>query len=420
MHNLKNKGGLFMLKNKLKILVAIVLVILMLSTFCYATDTAPISTNPTDQQTNTQEGADTTTTQGSSEDNWVKTDLYLCEDSPNVTQVVDGNAFIIGRDVTISGEIGGDLFVIADKLTINGGYVYSSIFAFANEITINGVVYDVYANCATLNLEKDGFIYRDLRVNADTINLNGKVRRNAHISANTIHLAEDIGTVIYGDLSYTTGKEMTFAQGLISGNTTYQASSNYSEGILSILIRLLGSVFYTFVLVMLLIWLTPKFVDRVTNMSTKKTFVSLGIGIVSPFVATLASILLILSVVGVTIFTSMVFAGSLLGMFGLAITSLFFGGLICKLLKQNGNVKLVIFTLISTIILWLLALIPYAGWVISLLLTLFGIGITLVNMVYRKESTKKEETPKKEKKVAKKKEDKTITKSENTDKKEDK
>lgn len=405
-----------MLKNKSKFLVAIVLVILMLSTFCYATDTAPISANPTDQQTNTQENTDTSTQPTAEDANWVKTDLYLCEDSPNVTQVVDGNAFIIGRNVTISGEIGGDLFVIADKLTINGGYVYSSIFAFANEITINGVIYDVYANCATLNLEKDGFIYRDLRVNADTVNLNGKIRRNAHIAANTINLAEDIGTIVYGDLSYSTGKELTFSEGLVSGKTTYEATSHYSEGIFSILTRLLGNVFYTFVLVMLLIWLTPKFVDRVTNMGVAKSFISLGVGIASPFVAILASILLILSIIGVTIFASMVFAGSLLGMFGLAIASLFFGGLICKLLKQQGNAKLVIFTLIANIVLWLLALIPYVGWIISLLVTLFGIGITLVNMVCRKEITKKEITTKKE---PKKKKDKTTTKTENSDKKQD-
>ena len=408
-----------MLKNKSKFLVAMVLVILMLSTFCYATDTAPISANPTDQQTNTQENTDTSTQPTAEDDNWVKTDLYLCEDSPNVTQVVDGNAFIIGRNVTISGEIGGDLFVIADKLTINGGYVYSSIFAFANEITINGVIYDVYANCATLNLEKDGFIYRDLRVNADTVNLNGKIRRNAHIAANTINLAEDIGTIVYGDLSYSTGKELTFAEGLISGNTTYEATSHYSEGIFSILTRLLGNVFYTFVLVMLLIWLTPKFVDRVTNMGVAKSFISLGVGIASPFVAILASLLLILSIIGVTIFASMVFAGSLLGMFGLAIASLFFGGFICKLLKQQGNVKLVIFTLIANIVLWLLALIPYVGRIISLLVTLFGIGTTLVNMVCRKEITKKEITTKTTKKEPKKKEDKKTTKTENSDKKQD-
>ena len=69
----------------------------------------------------------------------------LAEDKVTIDKVVDGNAFVAAKEVTVTGEIGGDLFVVADKVTIEGGYVYSSLFVCANEVTINGVVYDVYA-----------------------------------------------------------------------------------------------------------------------------------------------------------------------------------------------------------------------------------------------------------------------------------
>src|SRR5574344_1817979 len=134
-----------MLKKNSKILVALFLILALVSSFSFATveprtveedeasnvvldeTTATIS----DDETSTDEDAT------SSENSWVNNDLFISEDTVNVSDVVDGNAFICGKDVTISGEIGGDLFVVADKLTISGGYVYSSIFACANEITIN-------------------------------------------------------------------------------------------------------------------------------------------------------------------------------------------------------------------------------------------------------------------------------------------
>lgn len=373
-----------MQKTKSKILLAVFLIILLLTSYSLATNETtadPISTT-----------SETTSTDQS---NWVNSDLLLSEDKVTISNVVDGNAFVAAKEVTVSGEIGGDLFVIADKLNIEGGYVYSSIFACANEITINGVVYDVYAICNTFNLESNGFIYRDMKINGSTININGKVRRDAYLSANNINLNAEAGTLIYGDLNYCSNSEISIPEGAVTGETTYSklntTVNNNSVGItiLNYVLSLVKTLLFTFVIAMILLWLTPKFVERLGKMGVAKSFVSLGIGFATPIAFVIASVLLILSIVGVQLFTLGMFAFIILAYIGFSVASIFFGKLFTKLLKMEGNVKFVLFTLLSTFILWALGQIPVVGWLFSLIIALFGIGATLVNMVWKKEKEDK-------------------------------
>lgn len=380
-----------MLKAKSKILLAIFAIIMLVSSYCFAT-VEPISEAPT---TTGEDSSNTTEVPEDISSSWTNSDLYIFEDKVTISNVVDGNAFVMGSEVTISGEIGGDLFVIADKLNIDGGYIYSNLFALANEITVNGVVYDIYAACDTFNLEAEGFIYRDMKITSSNVNLKGKVRRDAYISSSNISFVEDAGTLIYGNLNYSSNSEIAIPEGIVTGEVKYTQEDailedTVGETILSYVIDLLQTLLLTFVVTLLLIWLTPKFVERVGKMSVAKSFVSLGIGFATPVALIIVSVLLLISSIGATIFLTGTFAFTILAIIGNTIASIFFGKLFTKVLKMEGNVKFVLFTLVSCLILWAVYLIPVVGGILSFIVTIFGIGTTLVNMVSRKE--KKEET----------------------------
>ena len=379
-----------MLKKKSKILLSVLFVLLLLSSVCLATDDTSLiddSVVVTSDTNNTQE-VDTT----SSTTNWVNTDLYLSEDKVTIDKVVDGNAFVAAKEVTVTGEIGGDLFVVADKVTIEGGYVYSSLFVCANEITINGVVYDVYAISNNFNLESNGFIYRDLKVTGSNINLSGKIRRDAYISAKSLTLNEQSGTIVYGNLEYSTPSEITIPEGAVSGSVKYNVNTSNTEKETSIASIILGYVseaiqalLLTFVLTVILLWLTPKFVNRVGNMSVGKSFASLGIGVITPVVLVIVALLLAISVIGLKMLLPATFIFVVFSLIASSITSIFFGKLFTKLLKTDSKVKFVLFTLLSNLVLWLLTKIPFVGGFIGFLIYAFGIGTLLVNIVCRKE-----------------------------------
>lgn len=382
-----------MLKKKSKILLSVLFVLLMLSSVCFATEDIVLSESSeavtseavTTDANSTQE---TETDSTSSTANWVNTDLYLAEDNVTIDQVVDGNAFVVAKEVTITGEIGGDLFVVADKVTLDGGYIYSSLFVCANEVTINGVVYDVYAVSSNFNLESSGFIYRDLKVVGSNISLSGKIRRDAYISAKSLTLSEESGAIVYGNLNYSAPSEITIPEGSVSGDVKYTVNTSdvekeisVSSTILSYVFEAIKALLLTFVLTAILLWLAPKFVNRVGSMSVGKSFASLGIGIVTPFVFVIVALLLAISVVGLKMLLPVAFIFIVFSLIASSIASIFFGKLFTKLLKTDSKVKFVLFTLLSNLVLLLLAKIPFIGGFIGFLVYAFGIGSLLVNIV---------------------------------------
>lgn len=388
-----------MLKTKSKILLALFLVLLLVSSCCFAT----VEPRTDETQTTSEgdvtaisetEGEALTTSEENESTSWTNSDLYVCKDKVEVSNVVDGNAYIIGKEVTITGEIGGDLFVMAEKLNIEGGYIYSNLFVCANEVNINGVVYDVYAACNTFNLQNDGFVYRDMRVTANNVNLNGKVRRNAFVGANNISFAENASTTIYGNLTYSSNSEIAIPEGVVSGTTTYNKvnvtdnNKSVASTILSYVLDLLKALLYTLVITLILLWLAPKFIERVSKMGVGKSFASLGIGFgafIAFFVFIFIGIFLLISVVGIPVFVLGMFASILVGYLGNAIASIFFGKLFTRLLKMEGKVKFVLFTLVSSLIIWAISYIPFIGGFLSFLIWLFGIGTLIVNIFNRKE-----------------------------------
>lgn len=391
-----------MTKTKSKILLALFVVFVLVSSYCYAT-VEPRTSEPV--ATSEEEGTPVVTSEGdvapisvegtsneatTETPTWTNHDLYVCDDNVDISNVVDGNAFVIGKEVTISGEIGGDLFVVADKLNIEGGYIYSSIFACAKEITINGVVYDVYAVCNNFTLESNGFVYRDMKVTGSNITLHGKVRRDAYVSTSKLQFAEGAETTIYGNLHYSSNSEISIPEGIVAGEVSFtkaNVTSNANVGtiILSHVLDLVRNLLFTFVATLLILWLTPKFVERVGNTSVAKSFISLGIGFATPIAFVIASFLLILSVIGIPVFVSGLFAFTVLVLLSITVSSIFFGKLFTRLWKMEGNVKFVLFTLLSTLIIWAISLIPVVGGIFGFVITLFGIGTTIVNMVWRKE-----------------------------------
>lgn len=389
-----------MTKTKLKTLLSIFLMLILVSSCCFATDAQVTSEGNVDSNsevtTNETSLEDTATTE------WTNTDLYAIDDVVNVTNVVDGNAFIIGNEVTISGEIGGDLFVIANKLNIEGGYVYSNLFACANEITLNGVVYDLYSICNNFTLANNGFVYRDMRLTASNVNLQGRIRRDAYISCENMNLTQDLGTLIYGNLTYTSASEISIPEGVVSGTTTYNEEFNFNyekevstfSVITSYALELLKTLFYTLVVTLILLWLTPNYIEKVSKMSTGKSFACLGIGFgafVAFFVFVIISIFLIISIVAIPVALIGVFASILVAYSANAIASIFFGKLFTRLFKMEGKVKFVLFTLLSSAIIWAISLIPFVGGFLSFLIWLFGIGALILNIFNQKENTNKEE-----------------------------
>ena len=380
------------MKSKLKLSLLLLIIITLISTFSFATEATEATENvilstdntATDTSTETQDAIN------SQVEDWVSSDVYEIGDVVELNKIVDGNVFIMAKEVTIDTEIGGDVFVMAQKVTItDNAYIYSGLFAMANEININGIVCDAYVLANNLNIGENGYVYRDLKASVNTIDINGKIRRNAELIAANYNLNSENGLLI-GDLNYTGTSEITVPEGAVQGSVNFnkQEVKEVSVGtkVLSYVFSAINSLIFALAIVLLSIWLAPKFVEKVTNMDAKKALISLGIGLLFPIAGIIAIFLLLLSSIASSF---AIFAGLVLVavcMSGTAFASIYFGGLFAKLLKWEGKGKLIACSAISALAIWLISQIPFIGGFFGLLVSILGIGILVTNVIKSRKS----------------------------------
>lgn len=384
-----------MFKKKCKILFVLVFIVSLVSSFSLATvepRTAEDNTNvmPISENTPeiiTEEDANET---DSSDPEIVYNDLYLASDKLEIDQLVDGNVYAFANEVVVKGEIAGNLFICANKVTFEeSSYIYSSLFVVASDVSISGYVCDVYAFANNFTLNSNAYIGRDLNVSANTITLNGIVRRDAHINAATYNISSENGNLIGGDLDYSSSTKLDIPEGIVSGEIRYNEEivreETVFEKVFDYIFDAINSLVYTFVVILLALWLAPKFVNRVSNMNTKKASISLVIGIVLPFTIVFALILLLFSSVASLVSLSAMFLFVAICMSSTAFASIYFAALFTRLIKWNGKLKFVLASLISALAIWAISQIPYIGGIFGFLVSLFGIGTLFVNAIPKKE-----------------------------------
>lgn len=391
-----------MLKNKTKIIaVFLALILLFSTTFVFAdnetsdNESIAISTDTsTDEIENSVENI--TSNAQSQEDSYKKSDVYLAGDDITIDYIVDGNLFVCADTVTINSQIGGDAFILAKKLIINEeGYVFSNLFTIAESVEIKGVIYDVYALAQNLTISS-GYVYRDLKVACNTLNVNGAVGRNAFVDCATINFSTDENNngIIYGDLNYTSNSEISIPENIVNGNINYnEPKASPEKSIRSIIadyILNLGE-FLAFVLIIWLVCLVlaPKFLANTDKYVGKKTLKIFGYGLLTLIAIPIACIILIL------LQLTSVFSFFLLALYILAIVvskSLFTitaNNYVCSKLKINKNTGIFGMLIVSGIVIWAITQIPYIGGLISVIISVLGLGI-LVASILPKNSKKDE------------------------------
>lgn len=392
-----------MSKKSLKILLVLVTILSLISTFSFATDTTvdeantPVTTSVDDATVISDDNSENSTTTDSSSESTsteasTNNDLYLIEDSVTIadSETVNGNVFVIGNTVTINGQIGGDLFVIADTLNIDGGQIYGNVFTLANNITLNGLIYDLYGVCDTLTMSYDGIAYRDLKVKCDTANLNGVVGKSVNIEAKKA-LNIETDCIIYGDLNYTAASEITVPEGIVTGNVNYEKISlDKSNSVWNYIFSALSALVFTLIIWLLMSKIAPKFYGKVNNMPTKKMLISILIGLAAIILVPLVAFLLMITVIGIPVAFALIAIFALIISVSFATATIGISNKLANKVKSLAKFNNLFAVIIMSLVLWALVQIPFAGIVISFLLTLCGLGMFLSSITNKKNKTKNE------------------------------
>lgn len=327
-------------------------------------------------------------------------DYFTAGQNVELNKLVDGNSFAMGDTINVTGQINGDLFVLGNKVIIDeNAIIYNNLFVLAKELVINGTVYNLYSLSTDLTLGQSAIIYRDMASYSNKITFEGRVQRDVFVTANELNFPDNSKTLVYGSFNYTSVNEANIPDGIIKGDVNFKkidTSIDTSTLILNYIIRFVATAIFVLVVVLFLIFFTPKAIDRAKYNLIERPFATTGIGILG--IALIPFIVVLLMTLSVTLPLAMTLAVIYGILVSLAFS--FFAIAIAKYLVDKFNLQkkwqLALFTIISALVMYALTIIPAIGGYAKLFFIVVGFGIVLVSIFSKKfEKTDKKETIKK-------------------------
>lgn len=346
---------------------------------------------------------------------------------------ISGNTFILANKFVLEpgSRIYGDLYVCAnDVLLSQGSIIYGNVFLASNKLTLNAEIGgSLYADVKNFDMQYFGFISRDLHLTSENANLSGYIYRNSFIEAKNITTDDkfvnqkdfnvtdankltfsgevkgnasitsrdisfrnndgdtDLICKISGNLSYSSKEELEIPEGIISGVVNYSNYNNIPfKSILSDIWNYASSLIIlivcVYVIYLLISKFVPKYLDKISNISALELLKYFGIGL---------AFMILLPIVALLLFVSRI--GIILGLLLLLIYIIF--AVIAKQIfiisiatfmknKLQNKISIYLYILAVIIILSIIELIPYLGFVISLIVELIGFGMITKHLIPNK------------------------------------
>lgn len=322
-------------------------------------------------------------------------DLYVCASEVELSQssIIYGNVFIASNKLTVNSEIGGSLYATARSFDMQYfGFISRDLHLSAETATLNGYIYRnsfIQAKNITTN---DKFInQKDFNViDANNLTFSGEVKENAKINAKNITLKnknndKDLTCKINGNLSYSSKQEIQIPEGVVSKDAVtyskYVPSSSSLSNIWDFVLNLITTLVCIYVIYFLISKFAPNYLSKISNISGMNLLKYLGIGFGLLILIPIIAILLFLSNVGSILGIIVLFIYILL----MIISKPIFVISIATFAKEKLSIKMntYLYILAIAIILSLIALIPYVGFIVSLLISFTGFGIITKNLIVK-------------------------------------
>lgn len=332
-----------------------------------------------------------------SKDQTVDGTAYLAGNNVNMDGTVKGDVYCAGRDIVLTGTVEGDVLCGGQNITISG-VVHGDVRAAGMNVTLKGTV-DGSVTISGLNVVMDSAakVGRDATLGGARIDVSGSIGRDVMVAANSVNLDGIVGRDVQGgmtslsmastakvggNVSYESKAEANIPAGVVTGKITrttpptegYFGKSRMSFGSL-LTVAFLGVLSFV-VLSMLVALVLPRYVRRVSVMPGWKRFGTFFlVGLVS-FVV-LPVVLLFLSVSIIGMFSAFVLAIAYL------LALLIGATLVAYRLGQfmlPGQKNVLIAAAIGAVVLGILGIVPFIGWIIILVATITGLGMIILGI----------------------------------------
>lgn len=312
-------------------------------------------------------------------------DLYVATGSDYVMdQLVDGNVYIFAKNVKITGQVNGSVFVCASgNIEISeDAYIACQLFAFSDKITINGMVLDVYSASQSLELGNDVLIYRSAKIFADEAHLAGTVGRDIYLTTKNVDVSGE-EFMVYGKFNYEAENEIVSKEKLnVSGETNFKKARENTESVVDTVIdyvfSAIGTVIFDILLYIGLIFLAPKFVKKSKEYVSTKGLLAFAIGLAFLVIVPIVAFGLMLTgfLGGLSLFLIFVYGAAL--MINAFVVAIIANEFIASKINLEDKFKKGLLLVPVSVVLWAVRKIPVIGFWISIITCLCGIGVVIL------------------------------------------
>lgn len=300
---------------------------------------------------------------------------------------VKGDALMLGGTVEVRAAVGGDLRTLAGKVLVDSQVGGDALIAGA-EISLerqSRVSGDTLIAARSVDIR--GAIGGELTVYAQQISIAGPVSGKVRLVAEEIELLA--GARIDGTLSYTSPNELKQAPGVVvAGQITRVARDKPGErdparrdgGVAGMSWGLLGSVLWTlglFAFGAAMLTAFPGFTMAAAQRVSSEPLVAFGLGLALIVTTPVAAGLAILTIVGIplgaavlAIYPVLILTGYLTGVWSVAARTRQLLG------ASSPGSRPVLFGWLAAalVVLLLIGVVPFLGWMIAAWVTLAGLG----------------------------------------------
>ncbi len=362
------------------------LLMTMIATFVFAAYPEDLENQELeDLQTTTSDGAevgiDPISLETGEENNLNITDndVYLCENNVNIKDVINGNVYVIAQNATIDqAMIYGNVYIIAEKINILNAEINGSVYVIGKTIYFSGSAYDVYSCGSKVDFDTESYVLRDIRAVADTVNLKGNVFRNVYAGVNQLTVAEN--AIIHGTLDYSSEKEEMLPEGAQIGDVKFHLTETKERGYEdeNYVLEAFTVAFKTLIVALILIFVVTKFknLNRTENVGMD-LLKDTGKGLLAFVIFPIVIMLLLISILGtglgvVTLFLYMVILYVSKALAAVEIAN----QILCKMKTEtHQNAKLIGISILVSLVIWGVSLIPTFGGLVQIVVGLIGLGV---------------------------------------------
>ena len=312
-----------------------------------------------------------------------KGDLFLSEQNSVLSDDVDGNVFVISQSAIIDSKINGDLFVMASDVEITeNAVVDGNIFIGASNVKIFGKIHrDAYIACQDLLLGSNAIIEKSLNAVAANISLDGTIERNANLSVDTLNLSNT--PTIKGDLNYSSANEGSFGNEFVIGNINYTpvvVEDTKQVSISDYISKLIKTLILTLLTALIIFWLFPNYADKSKDMLSQKALPTILCGFAGLFLVPIIILILMITIIGLVPAIILLFIYIIALIIASSVLSIAIGRIIAGNAEKT---KTILFSLLASLVIWLLKLIPIVGGFISFIVLILGLGILVYGLFYK-------------------------------------